>query len=169
MKKGFTLIELLVVVLIIGILSSVALPQYTKAVKKSRVATLTPILKSMIEAGEAYLLANPVTRGSSLTQLPFDSLDIEIPSTTFDLKEGTCTLELSVPNKNGSEEISLVAFCFGSLGNKGLIILGLTNTGELFCSGQSTNALCKEYGFSKASTLNSSKLGGTVTGSVFTM
>lgn len=58
-NKGFTLIELLVVVLIIGILSAVALPQYQRTVEKSRTAEAWINLHALSTAAQEYCLANP--------------------------------------------------------------------------------------------------------------
>ncbi len=73
-NAGFTLIELLVVVLIIGILAAVALPQYEKAVRKSRTANTFTLLRAVKNAEEQYFLAN------GEYTLDFDALDVSLPS-----------------------------------------------------------------------------------------
>lgn len=73
-KQGFTLIELLVVVLIIGILSAVALPQYTKAVEKSRLSEALTMVSSLEKNIELYVLANGMANQNDVAE----AADIDI-------------------------------------------------------------------------------------------
>ena len=80
MKKGFTLIELLVVVLIIGILSAVALPQYTKAVEKSRAVEAFGNFRTAINGCSIYMMAH-----GSMPRMDYfvDELDVTLTGGTY--------------------------------------------------------------------------------------
>lgn len=53
-RRGFTLIELLTVVLILGVLTSIALPQYTRSIERSRATEAMVGLKALNDAVYAY-------------------------------------------------------------------------------------------------------------------
>lgn len=69
MNKGFTLIELMVVVLIIGILSAVALPEYTLAVERSRSAEALVNGKAVVDSVQRHLQMYPGETVTTAAQL----------------------------------------------------------------------------------------------------
>ena len=112
MKKGFTLIELIVVVVIVGILSGVALPQYQKFVLKSRYHSIMPLVDSIYQGQQLYFLEHGEYAPSVA------DLNINISMSGSRVSEGLrCYVELSnkytfclLFDKSGNNVISYLRY-----------------------------------------------------------
>ena len=133
-NAGFTLIELLVVVLIIGILSSVALPQYQRTVLKSRAAEAWSTLGAIQTAVAAYCLENP---GANVT---FESIRDTLPIEVSDSNNFTYS-GWTACGFYTSPIVMTASYSKGSVSFK----LGNNRYGQRVCEGSA----CKDLGFTQ--------------------
>ncbi len=126
---GFTLIELLVVVLIIGILAAVALPQYTKAVEKSRATEAMQILGDLATAESIYYMTNGAyTANAGVLDLEFPNMSTK--TVDNDVITGkSYNITLSVPK--GGAEFSATAVRNGGAYKDGELAITLNSTGSI--------------------------------------
>ena len=137
MKKGFTLIELLVVVLIIGVLSSVALPQYTKAVERARAAEAVMDMGVLTQAVDRWVLENGLP--SAGTEELEDRLDIGLPNTTkFNLAVRCDGAGCAVDIEQVADNFALYAWREGS-GPWNKECVYKTPAGQGVCAGLTSN------------------------------
>lgn len=121
MRKGFTLIELIVVIIIIGVLASVALPQYVRVTEKARKAEGVNLL-SLIRSSQ---LRYKVENGDYTVNM--GNLDLQYTTPKyFNVNPPAATAaEVGKVTRNGVEGSSYV------------YVLTISEAGTITCTGAS--------------------------------
>ena len=129
-RAGFTLVELIIVVIIIGILASIAIPQFSKTMERSRIAEASAVLGALRGAQLRYKLENTDYTTSYL------KLDIDLPN--YDSSAGSPNGKFFTYNvANAAEGITAttIATAQRKSSEYGQYILNINDQGRLYCAG----------------------------------
>jgi len=113
-KNAFTLLELMIVVIIVGILASLAMPQFTKAVEKAKWAGAVQTLGAIRRVCEIYYAEfgdyppwSRLNGASPSTDIP---IDIDVPEPrdgryvyVISTAHPTCAYAFHDENENGTQ------------------------------------------------------------------
>jgi len=118
-KSGFTLVEVLIVVVIVAILSSIALPQYTRSVERARATEAMSMIKNLDDAVYAYAAGH---QG--------DAVDPCAATGTAALQFSKLAITLPVSN-DAANSVTLKNFKYDLQGASNVVIPGTNCKGTL--------------------------------------
>jgi len=130
MRKGFTLLELIIVVVIIGILASLAIPQYMATVERSRAAEGVVLIGAVRRSNMRYR-AEHGTYTTTETRLDYI---IETPRFFLMPTAGAGAYLASVRRNSNQSSFS------------GTYTLRIRGNGDIVCSGGS-GSICTRMGY----------------------
>merc|ERR1711990_170303 len=90
LEKGFTLVELMIVIVIVGVLSAVALPNFLNQTDKAKATECTTKLGSILSTAGADALGDPNAAVASATTL----------ATAESNNSQYCTIAVAAPAEN---------------------------------------------------------------------
>ena len=146
-RRGFTLIELLVVVVIIAILAAIALPQYNKAVEKSKIAEVWLTLSNIEKAYAVCRLETPEKDCADFNDLvPSFTRSDGTPATGRAFQQHGVWYDIQATQPRAIITAFLDGGCLGMQG------------GEKRCN-EWSSGFCAKYGFTKETTGSSCPYG----------